>query len=177
MTEMNLAQKLRESNNSVELCDYQFLVDKSLEIVDEVLIPRVAAKMCELLRDAVPDYTETVSPESICIFLEFLRSKIGLRIGESVVACLLLMKFISKQRAKSKHALTKKNIGTILVCLIIITLKLCRDRVYKNIFFTKTFGLNIQILNESEVSFLRMIDYECNIQKGEYWNIFGYLMN
>ncbi|KAA6363779.1 MAG: hypothetical protein EZS28_040694 [Streblomastix strix] len=94
------------------------------------------------------------------------------RVGEGIYAIALLRKFVAKESTKGKRVLNKKNIGTVLVCLAMLTLKACRDRVCRNTYWSRAFGMQTPILNESELMFLKLIDFEMFLDEKEYWSAF-----
>ncbi|KAA6372336.1 MAG: hypothetical protein EZS28_032138 [Streblomastix strix] len=88
----------------------------------------------------------------------------------------LLQSFISTQTERGVQYLNKSNIGTMLIVLVLITLKDLRDEVYNNSYFADEFGIPLTVLNQSETTFLRIINYSTLAQGIEYINLFNEIM-
>ncbi|KAA6311713.1 MAG: hypothetical protein EZS28_056067 [Streblomastix strix] len=116
---------------------------------------------------------ETLPVQSIETFLDFLKQYIELQIDEVVTAAAVLKRFISKQTDKNIRILNKSTVGTVLVCLVMITLKGFRENIHKNFLWANWFGMDLKALNESEISFLRLLDYQLWVQEEEYNNIYN----
>ncbi|KAA6354756.1 MAG: hypothetical protein EZS28_049717 [Streblomastix strix] len=67
------------------------------------------------------------------------------------------------------------NMGTILLCAVVISMKMLRDAPYRNTWWAKAFGLGIDVLNDSEQVFLERISYEPFLCEELYWKIFDTL--
>ncbi|KAA6369704.1 MAG: hypothetical protein EZS28_034768 [Streblomastix strix] len=153
--------------------------DKNFEsfcVLDDAWEARISIQLLNTLKCAVPDMEETVSLNSIELFLVFLQSKLEMRIGEGVYAVALLRKFVAKESTKGKRVLNKKNIGTVLVCLAMLTMKACRDTICKNTYWARSFKINSTVLNESELRFLKMVDFDMFMDEEEFWRIYLELM-
>ncbi|KAA6366990.1 MAG: hypothetical protein EZS28_037482, partial [Streblomastix strix] len=66
-------------------------------------------------------------------------------------------------------------IGTMLVVLVIVSLKTCRE-VVSDSFFAKEFDILPAVLNQSETAFLRMINNQLLIEEDEYKKLFDEIM-
>ncbi|KAA6365240.1 MAG: hypothetical protein EZS28_039233 [Streblomastix strix] len=138
---------------------------------------KISAKIVRTLRSTVQELDTTIYSDSIIQFLLYLNSGINFSVSEGLVATELLSRFINKQTERDRHALKNNNIGTILVCLTLITLKTCRDQVTKNSFFASQFSMQTSILNISEISFIKLMDFELWVQEHDFWKIFQEVAN
>ncbi|KAA6366221.1 MAG: hypothetical protein EZS28_038252, partial [Streblomastix strix] len=83
---------------------YEFIlepcIDKHYEsfcILDDAWEARISMNLLKTLKCAVPDTEETVSLNSIELFLKFLTSSMYFRVGEGIYAIALLRKFVAKE--------------------------------------------------------------------------------
>ncbi|KAA6390437.1 MAG: hypothetical protein EZS28_014034 [Streblomastix strix] len=138
---------------------------------------KIAAKIVRILHRSVLDFDTTISSDNIVQLLLYLNSGINFSVSEGLVATELLSRFINKQTERGRHALKNNNIGTMLVCLTLITLKTCRDKVAKNSFFAYQFSMQTSILNLSEVAFLKLMDFDLWVEEHDFWKIFQEVAN
>ncbi|KAH7832129.1 uncharacterized protein MONOS_18533 [Monocercomonoides exilis] len=77
-------------------------------------------------------------------------------------------------RQGGKSIVSEANLGTLLLCAITITTKMERDIPFTNSWWAKQLGVPLSILNQSEVIFLKKINFNCNVTQEEYeilyWN-------
>lgn len=85
---------------------------------------------------------------------------------EIVIASILLQRFFQKQESKGVQVVKVKNIGTILIVVFILAMKLCRDDSYRNKTIANMFKIPSETINQSELGFLRMIDFDLNVEYG-----------
>ncbi|KAA6359043.1 MAG: hypothetical protein EZS28_045430, partial [Streblomastix strix] len=137
---------------------------------------KISAKIVSILRSAIKELDEIVSFNNVEQFLLYLNSVINFSVSEGLVATELLSRFINKN---AKHeALGKRgvlyndNIGTMLVCLTLITQKICRDSVARNSFFASQFTMQTSVLNLSEVTFLKLMQFDLWVEEKDFWKIF-----
>ncbi|KAA6361103.1 MAG: hypothetical protein EZS28_043370 [Streblomastix strix] len=53
------------------------------------------------------------------------------------------------------------NIGTVLICAGILAMKIMQDVKCKNYWWAKAFGMNLDLLNQSEMALFIQLD--CNV--------------
>ncbi|KAA6384476.1 MAG: hypothetical protein EZS28_019995 [Streblomastix strix] len=135
----------------------------------------LSSKIFKILNEAIPEAFEVVPESGIYLFIEFMRQKVDLLIEEGAIALVLLQRFITKQSAKGINILNTRNIGMMLVVLFILSMKLCRDFVHKNSFFSEIFAIPIASLNRSESGFLRVLDHDLWVQDTQFLLIFDEL--
>ncbi|KAA6402705.1 MAG: hypothetical protein EZS28_001776 [Streblomastix strix] len=128
----------------------------------------VTQKLFSILIDAVPGSSELISLQSIASFLELLYQKVDLQIEECIIATILLQRFIQKQELKNVYILNTSNAGMVLIVSFMLSLKLHRDSVNKNIYFAKLFEVSIFDLNMSIAGFLRLVDHDTWVQEEQY---------
>ncbi|KAA6391984.1 MAG: hypothetical protein EZS28_012487 [Streblomastix strix] len=137
----------------------------------------LAQKMFEILISLVPDADEVISVSNIALFLKYLRQRIHISIEEDIIALALLQKFSMKQVQKGIQVLRTNNIGTMLVILIVIAIKTCRGNEYQNQYMANMFKILPSVLNESETSFLLIIDNQIWIEDQIYSSLFDEIRN
>ncbi|KAA6379345.1 MAG: hypothetical protein EZS28_025128 [Streblomastix strix] len=89
-------------------------------------------------------------------------------IEEGIIAVEFLKRFIQKQSFKGMQVMNVKNLGMMLLVLVIVTMKTHRDHPYKNSHFANIFGIQLPLLNYSEAAFLRIMDYELLIEETSF---------
>ncbi|KAA6394155.1 MAG: hypothetical protein EZS28_010315 [Streblomastix strix] len=137
---------------------------------------QLASRIYQILEDAVPGAGEVTSVSSITTFFKYLQLNAHMQIKEQIMAIALLQQFIHNQAKKSIHVLNKQNIGTMFVVLIIITMKTCRDVTPPNSFFANEFDIQLEVLNKSERTFLKVINHEVWIDENHYSQLFEDIM-
>ncbi|KAA6317703.1 MAG: hypothetical protein EZS28_055056, partial [Streblomastix strix] len=142
---------------------------------------KIAAKILSILHSAIQELDEIVSFNNIEQFLLILRNGINFSVSEGLVATELLSRFINKntkREALGKHGvLYNDNLGTMLVCLTLITQKICRDSVTTNSFFASLFTMQTSVLNLSEVTFLKLMQFDLWVEEKDFWKIFQEVAN
>ncbi|KAA6360495.1 MAG: hypothetical protein EZS28_043978 [Streblomastix strix] len=112
-------------------------------------------------------------------FLVFTRSYTMFSGTELVYCVWLIMRLshVDKDRVKLGHKqqITEENIGTILVCAVELALKMLRDRVCRNSWWSNAFGMDMNTLNASEIVFLKRLDYRLNLDAESFWAIYNAL--
>ncbi|KAA6402758.1 MAG: hypothetical protein EZS28_001716 [Streblomastix strix] len=136
----------------------------------------LAQKMVKILNKAVLGTDKTVSISKITQFFKYMKRCIHITLQESIHMYALLQRFASIQAERGVQYLNKSNIGTMLVILVIITLKGLRDEVFNNSYFAEEFGIPLTVLNQSEIAFLRIINYSTLDQGIEYIQLFNEIM-
>ncbi|KAA6396891.1 MAG: hypothetical protein EZS28_007588 [Streblomastix strix] len=127
---------------------------------ETIWVDLYAYRLSEIIVNASPQTNKSKLLSSILRLIEFLRQKVDLLIEEVVIANVLLKRFVEKLALKRKYTIDDKSIGMVIIVLFVLSMKLCRDHAYKNIFFSKVFDVPIVDLNLSEISFLKIMDHE-----------------
>ncbi|KAA6375340.1 MAG: hypothetical protein EZS28_029131, partial [Streblomastix strix] len=111
----------------------------------------LAQKIFDILQGAVLGAGDVISVSSITLFFKYLKQSIHMLFEEGIIAVALLQRFVSKQTTKKVKTLNLQNIGTMLVVLVIVSLKTCRE-VVSDSFFAKEFDILPAVLNQSETA-------------------------
>ncbi|KAA6358872.1 MAG: hypothetical protein EZS28_045600 [Streblomastix strix] len=130
------------------------------EIIDYNWMQPLSQQFSKILLDAVPGMSQAILFASISHFIGFMQKKEDLMMEEGEIAVELLKRFIQKQQFKKVNLISTKNTGMILTIAFILALKLCRDQMHMNSHFAKVFNIPIVDLNLSEISFLKIIDFQ-----------------
>ncbi|KAA6361847.1 MAG: hypothetical protein EZS28_042626 [Streblomastix strix] len=142
---------------------------------------KIAAKILSILHSAIQELDEIVSFNNIEQFLLILKNGINFSVSEGLVATELLSRFINKNTKREalgkRGVLYNDNIGTMLVCLTLITQKICRDSVTTNSFFASQFTMQTSVLNLSEVTFLKLMQFDLWVEEKDFWKIFQEVAN
>ncbi|KAA6335507.1 hypothetical protein EZS27_016270 [termite gut metagenome] len=68
--------------------------------------------------------------------------------------------------------LSTNNVGTLLIVLAMITIKMYRDHGYRNNHIANMFKIELSALNKSEAAFLRIIDYSLLVSDEVFSHLF-----
>ncbi|KAA6363611.1 MAG: hypothetical protein EZS28_040863 [Streblomastix strix] len=128
----------------------------------------IAQKLLSIVIVQIPDISLNISVDSLTLFLNFLRDSVCLSVEEGIIAIALLQRFARKQQEKGIYILNTKNVGTLLVVLAIVTMKMNRDHVHRNSSIGRMFNIPVRILNESEMAFLNQIDHEALVEEDTF---------
>ncbi|KAA6394634.1 MAG: hypothetical protein EZS28_009838 [Streblomastix strix] len=161
-TNLETIAKIEEAKNTCACC----ALDKFQQILTiESCLQYVARKLYYILVSSLPDANQNVSITSLTLFLQFLNSSVNMSIEEGIIAVEFLKRFIQKQSFKGMQVMNVKNLGMMLLVLVIVTMKTHRDHPNKNSHFANIFGIQLPLLNYSEAAFLRIMDYELLIEE------------
>ncbi|KAA6375366.1 MAG: hypothetical protein EZS28_029108 [Streblomastix strix] len=142
---------------------------------------KIAEKIVNILHSAIQELDEIVSFNNIEQFLLILRNGINFTVSEGLVATELLSRFINKNTKREalgkRGVLYNDNLGTMLVCLTLITQKICRDSVATNSFFASLFTMQTSVLNLSEVTFLKLMQFDLWVEENDFWKMFQEVAN
>ncbi|KAA6399160.1 MAG: hypothetical protein EZS28_005315 [Streblomastix strix] len=132
----------------------------------------LAQKLFSILERAVAGASEVISISSIALFLKYLWHRTYMIVEEGIILVAFLEKFVRNQTARGVKILNTKNIGTMLIVLVIVTMKSCRDKVCLNQFYADEFEIPSAVLNQSETTFLKVIKNEMWIGYSDYSLLF-----
>ena len=100
-------------------------------------------------------------------FFYFVCGRTPMSRGTILHATILLSRLISFEREAStdntnvrEPIVTEANIGTLLLCALIIAGKINEDRPFNNKYWSNLLNIHINIVNSSEAVFLERIHYE-----------------
>ncbi|KAA6356426.1 MAG: hypothetical protein EZS28_048047, partial [Streblomastix strix] len=114
-------------------------------------------------------------------FLVFTRSYTMFTGTELVYCVWLVLRLTHADRKRiqmgHKQQITEENIGTILVCAVELSLKMLRDRVCRNSWWSNAFGMDMKTLNASEIVFLKRLDFSLNLDEVSFWTIYDLLFS
>ncbi|KAA6376264.1 MAG: hypothetical protein EZS28_028209 [Streblomastix strix] len=153
--------------------DIAFMIN-SLSLVDRPdsdYMNLFSQKLFSIIESS-PSQIQVISFQSIQQFICHLREFLTTSVEEGIIAIAIMERFMEKQAQKGMHVLNARNIGTMLVIVIVETMKMHRDHGYKNIFFANMFKIPLQALNQSEDSFLRIIDHSLFVSDEVFSRLF-----
>ncbi|KAA6403216.1 MAG: hypothetical protein EZS28_001265 [Streblomastix strix] len=130
------------------------------EIIDYNWMQPLSQQFSKIFGDAVPGISQAILFSSISHIIGFMQKKEDLMMEEGVIAAELLKRFVQKQSTKKVNLISTKNTGMILTIAFILALKLCRDQMHMNSHFAKVLNIPVVDLNLSEISFLKIIDFQ-----------------
>ncbi|KAA6398101.1 MAG: hypothetical protein EZS28_006378 [Streblomastix strix] len=145
--------------------------------VAEIYFELVAQELLKTLKDQILGTSLNLTVPNLVQFLNFLRVNICLSVEECIIAIALLQRFIQKQSLKGVQLLKANNIGTFLIVLFIDTIKIHRDYAFKNSCFARIFSIPIRVINESELTFLRIIENQLWVQQETFSRLFEDILN
>jgi hypothetical protein len=80
---------------------------------------------------------------------------------------LILNEYEGMKRGR-KSDVCIENLGIVLLCAFIISLKMTRDSSFTNKLYHKYFRIPLKLLKTSEINFLKKIKYRCNLSEQHY---------
>jgi flagellar biosynthesis protein FlhB len=117
---------------------------------------------------------------SIRSFFDTLKKSVKITLAEVVHIFFLVERFIMKTEKEGGKGtpvhIDESNIGSLLLCGVLVGLKMDRDVPLKNEWFEKKFGITREILSESELSFLRKINFECVFPEDHYLKFYEFFL-
>ncbi|KAA6361211.1 MAG: hypothetical protein EZS28_043262 [Streblomastix strix] len=120
----------------------------------------IAQKLVIVVCNYVPGADKFITIPQFELFLQQLQQKAELHVEEAMRAVVLLHRFIAKQQKKNVRVIKVSNFGTLIIVSFILAMKLSQEKTHNNQFFADMFGIPLAHLNRSEISFLRIIDFE-----------------
>jgi hypothetical protein len=113
-------------------------------------------------------------------FFDTLKRNAKTTFTEMIHIFFLLSKYMAKEEKDCKdgksRTISESNLGSLLLCGVIIGLKMDRDIPFKNDWFVKEFKVKINDLNESELSFLKKIEFKCVFPQESYFKFENYFL-
>ncbi|KAH7831084.1 uncharacterized protein MONOS_18548 [Monocercomonoides exilis] len=110
-------------------------------------------------------------------FFNYTRSINATTSSELIIAMALLHRIVrvEKKRVVEGHTsiISHKTLGTILLCSIILSQKLLRDKPFKNSWWSRHCKVPISIINDSEEMFLKLLDYRLHVSDEDFALIYG----
>ena len=114
-------------------------------------------------------------PQELLQFLQFVRKVTDLNTHEAAHVLYLVDLLIQSDkvhaRLNKECAISEHNIGTVLLCSVIVSLKFNCDNAPRNSWYSKVFKVPLSVVNASEVIFLQRIHYSLNMSQSIYHNI------
>ncbi|KAA6374627.1 MAG: hypothetical protein EZS28_029847 [Streblomastix strix] len=150
----------KNENSEISGSSSNSIISNSTEIIEIYCMQSLSWQLSKIFEDAVPGMSSAILFASISHFIEFMQKKEDLLMEEGVIAVELLKRLVQKQQFKKVNLISMKNTGMILTIAFILALKLSRDQMNMNSHFAKVFNIPIVDLNLSEISFLKIVDFQ-----------------
>lgn len=175
--------------------------DHSTEIVTESCIELTTNTICYLLSDSLPHLfvtpEDSSSPDSLVSpsfseagllmqqrirhFYNFTRKAASITTAEILHTIFLLDRLVQVE-AKSASlgngtVIADTNIGTLLLVAVLLSTKMHRDIPFRNSWFSKVFGVPLAVLNQSEIVFMKKLDYRLEMTEDQYWSLYTTLVD
>ncbi|KAH7819869.1 uncharacterized protein MONOS_18656 [Monocercomonoides exilis] len=110
-------------------------------------------------------------------FYKFIRDETKLTTVELVHTFVLmehLMRIESKEQSEGRPTMiAESNLGTLLLCVVMIAIKLNRDIPFRNGWWATMLKVPLDVLNQSELIFLERVKFCTHMEESEY----VYLLN
>jgi hypothetical protein len=101
-------------------------------------------------------------------FLLFAYTHAKLTVSEMIHLLFLIELYVKKESltlSETHSSISKANLGSVLLCSLIVSLKMDRDVPFNNKWFGRMFAVPLDILEESEICFLKRIQFHCNLDE------------
>lgn len=112
--------------------------------------------------------------------LECARNYAGMSTGEIIYSLILLNRLVEAELKLIKEgnpdSIVEDNLGTLLLCALLISNKLNRDRPFGNNWWSKYFSVPVDMINQSERVFLQKVGYHLHVNEEEYWEWFRFIV-
>ncbi|KAH7815292.1 uncharacterized protein MONOS_10709 [Monocercomonoides exilis] len=109
-------------------------------------------------------------------FYRYIRDGTKLTTGELVHSYVLLehlMRAESKELSEGRQTMiAESNLGTLLLCVVMIAIKLDRDVPFRNGWWAAMFKVPLDVLNQSEVIFLERVNHHTFLEETDYKALF-----
>ncbi|KAA6363972.1 MAG: hypothetical protein EZS28_040501 [Streblomastix strix] len=115
-------------------------------------------------------------------FFCYLRQFANLTGTELVYTTFLAQKLIESEKQdldedKDSITVTESNIGTVLICAAILAMKMIQDVVeYKNCWWAKAFGMNLDLLNQSEMAFFNQLNFSIALERKQFIRLYSQIV-
>ncbi|KAA6399987.1 MAG: hypothetical protein EZS28_004483 [Streblomastix strix] len=115
-------------------------------------------------------------------FFCYLRQFASITGSELVYTTFLVQKLIESENQdfcedKNIITITDKNMGTVLICAVILAMKMIQDVVeYKNCWFAKAFGMNLDLLNLSEIAFFNQLNFSIALERKQFIRLYSQII-
>lgn len=127
------------------------------------------------------DNTPNKYTHRIAQFLKVVRDSTKLLASEAAHVLYLVDLLMESDkvhaRLNQECVIDERNLGTLLLCAVILSLKFNRDSICTNGWWSKAVGVPISIINYSEIVFLQRIHYSIQMSPEIYANIIKELMS
>lgn len=156
-----------------------------LSVVDDDTLAKIACYLCDRLEFLLPDLfvkkhsisqrhnqksTQQIVMDrkrkfskKIRHFFQIVRGVSSLVLSEMLHAVYLVDMLIVAESIAKKDGMSpivsEDNLGMLLLCSVILSLKLNRDSSYSNGWWSKSIGIPASIINQSEIVFMQRINH------------------
>jgi hypothetical protein len=110
--------------------------------------------------------------EDIFYFFRFVHHHGKLTFGEVIYIFYLFDRFLEND-CKLGHCgkpptISQENLGTLLICCLMIALKMTRDSPLKNVWYSNKFEIPLPVLVEGELIVLERLEFNCLLTDKKY---------
>ncbi|KAA6353672.1 MAG: hypothetical protein EZS28_050801 [Streblomastix strix] len=114
----------------------------------------------------------------IMSFFSYIRQYGKLSGSELIYTTFLVQKFVESEieqfnTSKRSIIISDGTVGTILVCAMVLAMKILRDVVeYNNKCWSQAFGMSIELLNQSEITFYVQLGFDVALPESQFIRLF-----
>lgn len=102
-------------------------------------------------------------------------------IGEIIHSIYLFYQLVEieeENKVESQISLvTEDNLGTLLMCAMLISVKMDRDVPFRNSWWAKLFRISLEVVNQSELVFLEKLEFRTMMEEPDFLDMFVVLVN
>jgi hypothetical protein len=153
------------------------VVQQSIHLISTCICIAISKSMPGLsvktVNSAQEFVTTTLTPACLDIhhdvkqFLIFAYIHSNLTVVEMIHVLFLIELYLNKDGeailSETESTISEATLGSLLLCSLMISLKMDRDVPFTNCWFGKMFEVPLDMLNDSEISFLQKIELKCNL--------------
>ncbi|KAA6354944.1 MAG: hypothetical protein EZS28_049529 [Streblomastix strix] len=94
--------------------------------------------------------------------------------SELIYTIYLVKKLVNSEKENNRKdkdciMISENNVGTTLVCAVILAMKILRDATsQKNSWWAKSFEMNLELLNQSELAFFAQLDFNAAMDEQQF---------
>ena len=107
--------------------------------------------------------------QKIAVFFNYIYNRNLCRINEIIFGTILIVRAISSHKKQEViKSSTKDVLGTFLLIGMMLSNKFNADISYRNSVWAKNLQVPLGIINTSELTFLNLIEFSCNVTEEEF---------
>jgi hypothetical protein len=143
----------------------------STNLLGESHIDFLSKCICTILYGTLKRVEKRIQ-DQISNFFKTTRRDGDMTVGEAIHGLWLFHHIIAISKKLVKRGevgiISESTFGTFLLCTSLIAMKMERDRPLPNSWWSRTFGVPLEVVNNGEMAVLSDLDFRCDIEEGNF---------